>query len=299
MERGAELELEFKLRNMIFEHLAKQVADKGTLTRSELSAFPIGGRTQRLIDQNRGIWNPRDFAATLSIMSKPDSPYDDAELDDSTFIYSYRDGSTDGDNRKLRNAYEWHLPLILLRWIKGGVYVPVFPVYVIHDDVERRRFVLALDERLFDAEDPVHLKPIERSYAQTINRKRLHQPEFRGRIMTAYGNKCSVCRLGHRQLLDAAHITPDSDDHGTPELENGLCLCKLHHSAYDTNLIGISPDYQVVIGKALLDSHDESPLVQHGFLPFDRQTLAVPKSSRQRPSPERLGKRYAVFKAAS
>ncbi|MGI5217139.1 HNH endonuclease [Nocardia sp. CA-290969] len=295
MERGLEVEL----RNMIFDHLAKQVANKGTLTRSELAAFPVGGRIQRLIDQNKGIWNPRDFAATLSIMSKPDSPYDDAELDDSTFIYAYRDGSTDSDNRKLRIAHEEHLPLILLRWIEKGVYVPVFPVYVIHDDFERRRFILALDERLFDAEDPVHLKPIERSYAQAINRKRLHQPEFRGRIMTAYGNKCSVCKLGHRQLLDAAHITPDGEEHGTPEVENGLCLCKLHHSAYDTNLIGISPDYQVVISKTLFDSRDESPVVEHGFLQFDGQSLAVPRSPRQRPSPERLDERFAAFKAAS
>lgn len=284
---------------MIFEDLAKQVADKGTLTRAELAAFPVGGRTQRLIDQNKGIWNPRDFAATLSIMSKPGSPYEDAELDDSTFIYSYREGSTDGDNRKLRTALELQLPLILLRWIKDGVYLPVAPVYVIHDDFERRRFVLALDERLYDAEDPVHLKPIERSYAQAINRKRLHQPEFRGRIMTAYGNRCSICRLGHRQLLDAAHIVPDREENGTPDVENGLCLCKLHHSAYDADLIGISPDYQVVVSKKLFDSRDESPIIQHGFLQFDRKRLAVPDSPRQRPSTERLDARFTAFEAAS
>lgn len=98
---------------MIFDHLAKQVADKGTLTRSELAAFSVDGRKQRLIDQNKGIWNPRGFAATLSIMSKPGSPYEDAELDDSTFIYSYQEDSTEGDNSKLRNALELQLPLIL------------------------------------------------------------------------------------------------------------------------------------------------------------------------------------------
>ncbi|MGW1740917.1 HNH endonuclease [Nocardia sp. NPDC001965] len=297
MDRGVSIELE--LRNMIFDHLAQQVADKGTLTRKELSAFPVGDRTQRLIDQNKGIWNPRDYAATLSIMSKPDSPYEDDHLDDSLFIYSYRDGSTDGDNLKLRNALALQLPLILLRWITDGVYVPVFPVYVIHDDFERRRFILALDERFIGAEDPIDLSPIERSYAQTINRKRLHQPEFRGRVMTAYDNKCSICRLGHRQLLDAAHITPDSQEHGTPDVDNGLCLCKIHHSAYDADLIGISPDYQVVISNTLLEGGDESPIVRHGFLELDRRQLTVPRSTKYRPSRDRLEERFTAFQAAS
>jgi putative restriction endonuclease len=215
------------------------------------------------------------------------------------FIYSYQEGSTGGDNLKLRNALTLQLPLILLRWITDGVYVPVFPVYVIHDDFERRRFVLALDERFIGAEDPIDLSPIERSYAQAINRRRLHQPEFRGRVMTAYDNKCSICRLGHRQLLDAAHIIPDGEEQGTPDVDNGLCLCKIHHSAYDANLIGISPDYRVVISNTLLEGGDASPIVRHGFLELDRIKLTVPRSSKYRPSRERLEERFTAFQAAS
>ncbi|HNW35282.1 MAG TPA: HNH endonuclease, partial [Candidatus Ozemobacteraceae bacterium] len=37
-------------------------------------------------------------------------------------------------------------------------------------------------------------------------------------------------------------ILPDDDERGAPEVSNGLCLCRLHHGAFDTDLLGIRPD---------------------------------------------------------
>jgi len=39
--------------------------------------------------------------------------------------------------------------------------------------------------------------------------------------------------LRRQELLDAAHITPDSDAEGEPVVSNGVALCKLHHAAFD------------------------------------------------------------------
>ena len=179
-------EVELQLRQLIFQRLAEIVAEHGVVTRPELETLQVGDETRRIIDRSRGIWNPENMLATLSVISNPAGPYADAHVGDSFFAYDYRAGSTDGDNKKMRRAYELGLPIILLRTIRPGVFVPVFPVYVVKDDIDNRQFVLALDESLRFVSDPLHLKPIEREYAIRAIKQRLHQPEFRGRIMVAY-----------------------------------------------------------------------------------------------------------------
>ena len=52
----------------------------------------------------------------------------------------------------------------------------------------------------------------------------------------------TLCKLRHAELLDAAHIIADANDEGLPIVPNGLALCKIHHAAFDKNIIGISPD---------------------------------------------------------
>jgi len=78
------------------------------------------------------------------------------------------------------------------------------------DDTANRRFILALDESLRFVSNPLQLKPAEREYAERIVKQRLHQPEFRGRILLAYQTRCTVCALRRGKLLDAAHIIADN-----------------------------------------------------------------------------------------
>ncbi len=110
-------------------------ASGGVVTRAQLEAFSYAGEQLKLIDQSRGIRNPRQLGATLSILSQPKGPYDDVETEDGLLRYAYRDGDPDGgDNRKLRRAAELGVPLVLLQGIAPGVFVPTFPVYVVADD---------------------------------------------------------------------------------------------------------------------------------------------------------------------
>jgi putative restriction endonuclease len=289
---------ELHLRELIFQRLAEIVAEQGVVTRNELESLKVGGETRRIIDRSRGIWNPQDLLATLSVISNPEGPYADAHVGESLFAYDYRAGSTDGDNRKLRKAFELQLPIVLLRTIRAGVFVPVFPVYVVADDFASRQFVLALDESLRFVGDPLHLEPIERAYAERAVKQRLHQPEFRGRVMLAYGQKCSVCTLKHGRLIDAAHIIGDDKPHGIPVVENGLAMCKIHHAAYDANLLGISPDYSVRIKADLMDEID-GPMLLHGLQEMDGRDLTVPKRRTDQPSKDRLAERFDEFLTAS
>lgn len=290
--------VELQLRELIFRQLAELVSERGVVTRKELDALQVGSQTRRIIDRSKGIWNPKDLLATLSIVSSPDGGYSDAQVGDSMFAYDYQRDTTAGDNVKMRKALELGLPIILLRKIKDGVYVPVFPAYVIADDTENRRFMIALDASLKTVSDPLHLKPIERVYAERVMKQRLHQPEFRGRVMYAYEQRCAVCALKHGKLLDAAHIIGDDKLHGVPSVDNGLSMCKIHHAAYDANLLGISPDYVVRIKNELMDETD-GPMLLHGLQEMDGRGLTLPKRRADRPSKDRLAERFEEFKTAS
>jgi putative restriction endonuclease len=290
---------ELQLRAAIMQRLASRVAESGGfLTRPELSDFDCGaaGR-RRLMDTTKGIWNPRDLTATLSIVSSPDGPYDNREVEGGLFRYDYRAGSIEGDNAKLRRAGELGLPLILLRKITGGVYVPVFPVYVIDDDQRRRQFVIAVDEALRMLTNPSSMSEVERRYAEQITRHRLHQAMFRGMVVRAYDVRCAVCRLKHGDLLDAAHITADAEETGLAIVTNGLSLCKIHHAACDRNLMGISADYQVEINRSLLTETD-GPMLRYGLQEMHGQRIILPMRRADRPDPDRLAVRFNAFRAS-
>jgi predicted restriction endonuclease len=44
---------------------------------------------------------------------------------------------------------------------------------------------------------------------------------------------------------------------GKSTIENGLSLCKLHHSAYDAFIIGVTPDYIIQVRADILEEEDE------------------------------------------
>ncbi|MBX8686730.1 restriction endonuclease [Mycobacterium sp. 20091114027_K0903767] len=289
--------VELQLRRMLFEHLAAIADDRGIVTRADLESISLGGDMYKVVDRNSGIWNPSAFMATLSVISDPDGEYDDGDIGDSLYSYAYEKTSVDGKNIKMRRALDLQLPIILLRKVATSAFVPVFPVYVVHDDMPNRRFILALDESLRFVDDPLHLKPVERQYAERAVKARLHQPEFRGRILIAYQRRCTVCTLRHGKLLDAAHIVGDTKPHGLPIVQNGLSLCKIHHAAYDANLLGISPDYVVSINRELMEEID-GPMLRHGLQEMDGRPLALPPRRGDRPSKDLLAERFDEFRAA-
>lgn len=283
------------LRDAIIASVMDQAAKNGGfVTRTDLTYVPVpSGEPRRVIDASRGIWNPRDMDATLSVVSSPTGPYADREVDGGLFHYSYRAGSINGDNVKLRRAHELGVPIILLRKVKDGIFVPHAPVYVVDDLLERREFLLALDEnaRLLASE----FEPLpQRSYVERLVRQRLHQADFRGRVIAAYETRCAVCRIHHGQLLDAAHITPDSNEQGLPYVSNGLSLCKIHHAAFDSDLLGITPQYEIQIAHQLLDEID-GPMLRHGLQEMHGTALTTPSRKQDKPDRDRLAARYEKF----
>ena len=297
-----DLSVEFSKREALMHALATEFAQHAVLTSKWLGRVDFGFGPERVKDVGKGIWNPSSYAGTLTIVSDPDSEYDDGDHGDSLYRYSYekRPAGQDplgGSNIKLREAMHLGLPIVMLRKISDGRFVPVMPVYVVKEEPDHRRFLLALDESLRFLPDPAHLTEDQRRYVERVVRQRVHQPEFRSRVLDAYELKCAVCDLKKTPLLDAAHITADTAVDGLPVVTNGLALCKIHHAAYDENILGISPDYVVHINKDVLSEVD-GPMLKYGLQQMDRRALWVPRRAAQKPDKDRLAHRFDAFSHA-
>lgn len=188
------------------------------------------------------------------------------------------------------------MPLVYYIGTRPGWYKPVFPCFVRADDPAAQMVLVTPGALSGPADEPAPIRledPIERRYAVRQTRVRLHQARFRGRVVPAYSDQCSICRLKELRLLDAAHIVGDIEASGEPTIKNGLSLCAIHHRAFDQNLVGVSPDYTVHVSRRLLEDEDGPMLdVLQGF---HNAPLQLPKRVADRPDRERLDSRFARF----
>ena len=80
-----------------------------------------------------------------------------------------------------------------------------------------------------------------------------------------------------------------------PVVSNGIALCKLHHAAFDSHILGIRPDLIVQIRADVLHETD-GPMLEYGLQGFDGARIAVPRATDQRPSTAFLAERYERFR---
>lgn len=81
-------------------------------------------------------------------------------------------------------------------------------------------------------------------------------------------------------------------------VSNGLAMCKLHHAAFDRNIVGIRPDLVVEIRQDVLAEVD-GPMLRHGLQDLQGNKLVVvPSRKDHRPNPNSLAERYEAFRAA-
>lgn len=77
-----------------------------------------------------------------------------------------------------------------------------------------------------------------------------------------------------------------------------LAMCKIHHAAYDANIIGIRPDRVVEVRNDVLTEID-GPMLRHGLQAMHGTTIVLPRSRRDHPDRERLEERYEQFRGAA
>ncbi len=297
---------EVAVRTALFAYLDEltSLSYDGTLRWDQTASFEFTNEVIAIRQtRGRGINKPATLGAALSITTAftpfhRQPPYDDLQGPDGYPRYKYE--GTDPNfftNRALRACMDLELPLVYFIGVRRGVYKPDYPIFVIGDDPNRLEFTLGYS-RAEIGRDVSTLSPVERRYIFHQTRSRLHQPIFREQVLSAYTGACAICHLKHSQLLDAAHIIADSKPRGDPVVVNGIALCKIHHAAFDQNLLGIRPDYQVVINNELLRETD-GPMLKHGLQEMHGETLSLPHRSSAHPDASRLEERFAEFCAAS
>jgi putative restriction endonuclease len=294
------------VRTAAFSYLGDLQQDyEDNIPHAKLAAgFEFRGTRVPLVGQP-GIFKPAVLPEIpLSIRTAPvvegkPRPYEDEWAESGLIRYRYR--GTDPNhyqNVSLRKAMARQTPLAYFFGTVPGFYAAAFPAYISGDDPASLTFTVAIDDYLFDSGMPESDAVPRRAYVTRLVRQRLHQQGFRQRVIRAYQRKCAVCRLKHLELLDAAHILPDTDPRSEPIVSNGLALCRLHHAAFDHGVMGIRPDYEVEIRTDVLREVD-GPMLVHGLQGFQGARIIVPRSTELRPNRDFLGERYERFRRAS
>lgn len=266
--------------------------------RRQLSEFTFLDERFPLVDPSKGIRKPEGWSTVLSIMSTQRSAeqggYDDQLHDDGSISYRFmRDVASDArsTNAALLETLDRGLPVLYLIEVATSTYEPVYPVWF-----------TAAEERAVRVSDQgptgeyAQLLDLRR-YRKVVGKRRLHQQEFRARVLYAYEDRCCICRLSRRGLLDAAHIVDDAHVDGFAVIPNGLSMCRIHHGAYDQYLIGIRPDFRVEVALDVLDEVD-GPMLRHGLQEIEGMRIHLPRGRRARPAAERLEWKYERFRAA-
>ncbi len=306
---GGDVDSMVRLRAFRFLEEQAQLHTDTLPWRVLLAGFEYEGRRVPLVSP-QGIFTPAVLRLPLSITTAPavegkQRPYDDEMSPDGLLSYRYRGSDpSHRDNVGLRQTMRERIPLVYLHGVAEGYYAALWPVFVVADDPGALTFTVALGRETAAVSGPVSLEDLtfenegERRYATRAAIVRLHQRGFRMRVLQAYRECCAICRLRHRELLDAAHILPDSHPRGQAVVPNGLALCSLHHAAFDRNVLGVNPNLKVEVRLDILREVD-GPMLEHGLQGFHGKLIAVPRQATQRPNPEFLAERYEAFRKAS
>jgi len=141
-------------------------------------------------------------------------------------------------------------------------------------------------------ERPEAAEAVERVRAQV--ERFLRSPRFRRQVVAAYGGRCAACGM-QLEMVEAAHLWPAANPGSPDTLDNGICLCRNHHRAFDYGLIRIDPrTWRIEVDDRVRESlrarslDDGLEEFEHGL----RDTLLLPASPAERPDPLWLRRRY-------
>ncbi|MCA8258277.1 HNH endonuclease [Burkholderia sp. AU31624] len=114
------------------------------------------------------------------------------------------------------------------------------------------------------------------------------QPEFRDRLLRAYGCTCAVSGSTVEPLLEAAHIVPHSLETNYAT-SNGLVLRADIHTLFDLHLIAVDAEGRVAVSRSL----ECTEYAQYR----SRRLVALPTDLNDQPSPAQLKRHHDLFLA--
>ena len=136
-----------------------------------------------------------------------------------------------------------------------------------------------LEALLTEAESPSEPNKGDRSIRRTLRSvlDRRGQPEFRRKLLVAYGGRCCVTGSMVEDVLEAAHIVPYATS-GDNDTSNGLLLRSDIDTLFDLGLLNIRIDYQINLHDAPLTSEYNN--LQSIAIKLPRDPLDLPCKAR-------------------
>ncbi len=289
---------------LAIQQMIRQAGDNVFTWAQIQKGFQVAGKQIFFATKAAGIFKPKELTddAALSIKQVTPSrtgraaPYDDGELENGAVSYRLqREGEKSPFNRHLQQAYLKNLPLIYLRGIADSLYEVFYPVFV-----EEFSFPSGVARVVFDQPESspmftgVNEVPVQYSYG--IRKNRLHQRAFRQRVLMAYGLRCALTNLPLVDLLEAAHIVGDSEG-GLASVQNGIAMSTFHHTAYESDLMGIDPDGKIILSELVRGTRD-GPMFSQGLLGMEGRQMRFPTFEGHRPNRDFLAQKFEAFTKA-
>lgn len=265
------------------------------------AGFWFKGQRIRLASRPVGVFKPAEMDRVLSIKTVVpkagrQAQYSDQMADNAKhgmWVYDMRGGNpSHTDNQWLKTAWEEHLPLIYLRGLAPAVYLPLFPVHVTDWDASAGQVRLVLGLECTASQDLVQADafggPLS-SYTYRRMEDRLARARFRMDILKAYQETCTFSGLSRPQLVDAVPIVTGANGDSL-DVTGGLCMSRLHHAAFEANLLGIDPDGRIHVSGEL------GPF-QHRLMSLAGHRIVVPRIPEFQPNRDLLAVRFEQFLA--
>ena len=218
-----------------------------------------------------GIFKPAELSDPLSLTTTLQSRYTRDVIEGSCVLYDYV--SRDHENEALKRAADGEVPLIYFLQVQRRPtpeYVIFAPVYVVAWDDTTRQFLVDLAEQrpsevamratrqlgLFRSSS----RDITKSYVVSTVQQRIDQARVRNEVLDAYRDRCAVCGLHVRALLDAA---------------NGIAFCATHQRAYGAGILTIDEEGIIHIR---LDRRSVGEGERQMLLAYDGHPAKMPRS---------------------
>jgi hypothetical protein len=212
--------------------------------------------------------------------------YDD-DLSDEALLYHYpltgRPGGRDAaDVAATKAAARLALPVFVI--LQTGSTRTVRKAWISAWDDEERLFLVEFAPAPVPRESPpTDDQPFvmfeEHDEVMRLVRGRPNQQRFKLQVLHRYGGQCALREVTAPELVQAAHLVPDSD-RGSSDPRNGLPLCSNHRLALDRGLVAIDPPTRNIV---VLGGHTARALgvlrssLDH--LPAQRGACVMPRRS--------------------
>lgn len=124
--------------------------------------------------------------------------------------------------------------------------------------------------------EPIRVPPTGPTEQEAVVYLRRGQQFFRQMILNAFDGRCCITGIALRDLLVASHIMPwASFPEARLDIQNGLCLSRLHDAAFDKGLIAFDGEYRLLLSREL-KSHLPHVSLELNFVAYAGTPIMAP-----------------------